>query len=106
VMANTECLQVISVDEDQKTTLLRELETRMQTLEEDSGRRVKDFQEKVDKEETKLQILCQMLNDRLTPLEQLRTCLNERTSTRDENIKQLTQVIQEVAVISPRLQQL
>ncbi|CAG5130578.1 unnamed protein product [Candidula unifasciata] len=47
-----------------------------------------------------------MLNDRLTPLEQLRTCLNERASTRDENIKQLSQVIQEVAVISPRLQQL
>ncbi|CAG5127853.1 unnamed protein product [Candidula unifasciata] len=106
VMANTESLKVISADQDQRTTLLRELETRIQTLEADSGRNVEDVRKQVKKGETNFQIMCQMLNDRVTPLEQLRTCLNDKTSTRDENIKQLTQVIQEVAVMSPRIQQL
>ncbi|CAG5130581.1 unnamed protein product, partial [Candidula unifasciata] len=88
VMANTETIKVISVDQDQKTTMLRELETRMQTLEADNGRNVEDIQKQVEKGETNFQIMCQMLSDRLTPLEQLRTCLNEKASTRDENIKQ------------------
>ncbi|BFZ14295.1 hypothetical protein BsWGS_17334 [Bradybaena similaris] len=57
----------------------------------------------MDRQLTELRILCQMLSDRLTPLEQLRTSLNERASMRDDNINE---VIQEVAVMSPRLQQL
>ncbi|BFZ14288.1 hypothetical protein BsWGS_17327 [Bradybaena similaris] len=106
VTANTHTIQVISEGQEKKMTLLRELETRLKTLEADGGRHLKDFQKQVEKGEANLRILCQMLSDRLTPLEQLRTSLNERARRRDDNIRKLSQIIQVVAVMSPRLQQL
>ncbi|BFZ14297.1 hypothetical protein BsWGS_17336 [Bradybaena similaris] len=68
IMANTQTVQVLFEIQDKKTTLLRELEVRLQTLEVDTGRHVKDLQKQTEKEEGN--------------------------------------VIQEVALMAPRLQQL
>ncbi|BFZ14289.1 hypothetical protein BsWGS_17328 [Bradybaena similaris] len=106
VTTNTHTLQVISEGQAQKITMLRELKTRLKTLEPDNLRKVKDFQRVAEKVETNLRILCQMLSDRLTPLEQLRTSLNERASMRDDNINKLSKVLQDAAVMSSKLQQL
>ncbi|BFZ14296.1 hypothetical protein BsWGS_17335 [Bradybaena similaris] len=106
VTTNTHTIQVISEGQEKKMTLLRELETRLKTLEADDERNVKDFKKQAEKGEANLRILCQVLSDRLTPLEQLRISLNERASMRDDNTKKLFQVFQDVAVISSKLQQL
>ncbi|BFZ14290.1 hypothetical protein BsWGS_17329 [Bradybaena similaris] len=51
VTANTHSIQVISEGQEEKMILLRELETRLQTLEADGGRNVKDCQKQAEKGE-------------------------------------------------------